>query len=142
MTNKDGMFKQSIFYPLELFSRHASGVSLDALVQTPSHDTKRFGEMPLLDVSASFDEANSSGAAFLVNRSQTETLEVEISWQGTPASSVTGEWQVTGTDPKAANSFEKPDTVVAHALSGISLKDARVNISLPPMSFTTITVAH
>ena len=29
MTSKDGMFKQSIFYPLELFSRHAAGVSLE-----------------------------------------------------------------------------------------------------------------
>jgi alpha-L-arabinofuranosidase len=142
MTNKDGMFKQSIFYPIELFSRHASGASLDALVQVPSHDTKRYGEMPLLDVSASFDEANSSGAAFLVNRSLTETLEVEINWQGTAAKTVTGAWQVTGDDPKAANSFEKPDTVVAHALSGVSIKDAQISISLPPMSFTTITVSH
>jgi alpha-L-arabinofuranosidase len=142
MTNKDGMFKQSIFYPLELFSRNASGVSLDALVNVASHDTKRFGEIPLLDVSASFDEANSSGAAFLVNRSQTETLEVEINWQGTAAKTVTGAWQVTGTDPKAANSFEKPNTVVTHTLSGVSIKDARVTIHLPPMSFTTITVGH
>jgi alpha-L-arabinofuranosidase len=142
MTNKNGMFKQSIFYPLELFSRHAAGVSLEAHVQVPSHDTKRFGEMPLLDVSASFDEEHSSGAAFLVNRSQTETLEVDISWQGTAAKTVTGTWQVTGSDPKAANSFEQPNTVVAHALSNVSIKDARVNISLPPMSFTTITVGH
>jgi alpha-L-arabinofuranosidase len=142
MTNKDGMFKQSIFYPLELFSRNAAGVSLDALVNVPSHDTKWFGEIPLLDVSASFDEANASGAAFLVNRSQTETLEVEINWQGTAAKTVTGAWQVTGTDPKAANSFEKPNTVVANMLSGVNIKDARVNISVPPMSFTTITVGH
>jgi alpha-L-arabinofuranosidase len=142
MTNKNGMFKQSIFYPLELFSRHAAGVSLDALVNVPSHDTKRFGEIPLLDVSASFDEASSSGAAFLVNRSQTETLEVEINWQGTAAKTVTGAWQVTGTDPKAANSFETPNNIVSHALSGVSIKDARVSINLPPMSFTTITVGH
>ena len=142
MTSKDGMFKQSIFYPLELFSRHAAGVSLDALVQVPSHETKRFGEMPLLDVCASFDEANSSGAAFLVNRSLTETLEVQINWHGTSAKTVTGAWQVTGTDPKAANSFENPNMVVSHALSGIGINDARVSISLPPMSFTTITVGH
>jgi alpha-N-arabinofuranosidase len=142
MTNKDGMFKQSIFYPLELFSRHASGVSLDALVNVPSHDTKRFGEMPLLDVSASYDQELKSGAAFLVNRSLTETLEVDINWQGTAAKTVTSAWQVTGDDPKAANSFEKPNTVVANTLSGVSIKDARISINLPPMSFTTITVSH
>ena len=142
MTSKDGMFKQSIFYPLELFSRHAAGVSLDALVQVPSHDTKRFGEMPLLDVSASFDEANSSGAAFLVNRSLTETLTVDINWQGTAAKTVTGAWQVTGNDPKATNSFENPNAVVSNTLSNVEMKDARVSIQVPPMSFTTITVGH
>ena len=142
MTSKDGMFKQSIFYPLELFSRHAAGVSLDALVQVPSHDTKRFGEMPLLDVSASFDEANSSGAAFLVNRSLTETLTVDINWQGTAAKTITGAWQVTGNDPKAANSFENPNAVVSNTLSNVEMKDARVSIQVPPMSFTTITVGH
>ncbi len=142
MTNKNGMFKQSIFYPLELFSRYASGVSLDALVQVPTHDTERFGEMPLLDVSASYDETTSSGAAFLVNRSLTETLTVDINWQGTAAKTVTGAWQVTGTDPKAANSFENPNAVVAHALSGVSIENSRVSIQLPPMSFTTTTVGY
>ena len=125
-----------------MFSRHAAGVSLDALVQVPSHETKRFGEMPLLDVCASFDEANSSGAAFLVNRSLTETLTVDINWQGTPAKTVTGAWQVTGTDPKAANSFENPNAVVSHALSNVEIKDARVSIQVAPMSFTTITVGY
>jgi alpha-L-arabinofuranosidase len=142
LTTTDGMLRQSIFYPLALFSQHASGASLDALVKVPGYDTKRFGEMPLLDVSASFDEEHARGAAFLVNRSLEEALKVEVRWQGHAPKQVTGAWQLSGDDPKAANSFEQPDVVISRALSGVSLKDSRISLTLPPLSFTTITVAH
>jgi alpha-L-arabinofuranosidase len=142
LTTTDGILKQSIFYPLALFSQHASGASLDALVKVATSDTKRFGEMPLLDVSASYDEEHARGAAFLVNRSLEEHLEVEINWQGRAPRQVSGAWQLSGTDPKAANSFADPNVVVSRALSGVALKDGRISLSLPPLSFTTIAVAH
>ncbi len=37
--------------------------------------------MPALDVSASYDPSSGAGAVFIVNRSQTETVETEIVWQ-------------------------------------------------------------
>jgi alpha-L-arabinofuranosidase len=147
LTTTDGMLKQSIFYPLEQFSRHASGNSLDALVKVAGYETERFGEMPLLDVSASYDEASDAqgqarGAAFLVNRSLDQALEVEINWQGVAPTQVTGAWQMSGNDPKAANSFENPNQVVSSPISGVTVKDGRITLTVPPLSFTTITVAH
>jgi alpha-L-arabinofuranosidase len=142
LTTTDGMLKQSIFFPLEQFSRYASGVSLDTLVKVSSYDTQRFGEMPLLDVSASYDEASASGAAFLVNRSLDQALEVEVVWQGSLPTQVTGAWQMSGSDPKAANSFENPNQVISSPISGVVVKDGRITITVPPLSFTTITVAH
>ena len=147
LTTTDGMLKQSIFYPLEQFSRHASGVSLDALVKVSGYETKRFGEMPLLDVSASYDEdsdhqGHARGAVFLVNRSLDQALEVEINWQGRVPTRVMGAWQMSGSDPKAANSFENPNVVSSSPISGVMVKDGRITLSVPPLSFTTITVAH
>lgn len=142
LTTTEGMLKQSTFYPIELFSRHASGAALDPLVKVASYDTKRFGEMPLLDVSASYDEEHARGAAFLVNRSLEEPLEVEIDWKGQAPRQVSGAWQLSGSDPKAANSFEQPNAVVTQSLSGVNLKDGRIQLTLPPLSFTTITVSH
>ncbi|HEX5689553.1 MAG TPA: alpha-L-arabinofuranosidase C-terminal domain-containing protein, partial [Roseiflexaceae bacterium] len=74
LTNADGLVKQTTFYPLMLFSRYAAGNSLDALVQAPTYQTRLFGEMPLVDASASYDAASGRGAVFLVNRSQSDTL--------------------------------------------------------------------
>ncbi len=142
LTTTQGMLKQSIFYPLALFSQHASGASLDPLVKVSAYETKRFGEMPLLDVSASYDEEHAKGAAFLVNRSLEEALEVEIQWRGSAPKQVSGAWQLSGDDPKAANSFEDPNVVVPQALSGVTINDGRIRLTLPPLSFTTLTVTH
>jgi alpha-L-arabinofuranosidase len=98
--------------------------------------------MPLLDVSASYDEEQARGAAFLVNRSLDQALEVEINWQGSAPTQVTGAWQMSGSDPKAANSFENPNVVTSSPISGVTVKDGRITITVPPLSFTTITVAH
>jgi alpha-N-arabinofuranosidase len=60
LTMRDGLLKQSIFYPIMLFSRLASGAAFDVKVKSPCYETRQFGDMPLLDVSASIDEENGS----------------------------------------------------------------------------------
>ena len=52
--------------------------------------------MPLLDVSASYDEANQSHAIFIVNRSQTESLPVDLCWQDRAPQSISAVYQVAG----------------------------------------------
>ena len=69
--------------------------------------------MPLLDVSASYDEASSANAIFMVNRSQTDSLPVDLHWQDRAPKSIKPVHQVAGSDPKAANSFENPNQIVA-----------------------------
>src|SRR5690606_36755606 len=69
-TTRDGLLKHTTYYPIRLFSNLAAGVALDVLVQSPRYETAKFGDMPLLDVSASYDEASNNGAVFIVNRSQ------------------------------------------------------------------------
>ena len=44
-----------------------AGVALSPLTVAPTQETKAFGSMPLLDVSASYDAENDCGAVFLVN---------------------------------------------------------------------------
>jgi alpha-N-arabinofuranosidase len=70
LTTRDAMLKQSIYYPLMLFSRLAKGIALDVAVKAPMSDTKQFGAMPLLDVSASYHPESGEHAVFIVNRSQ------------------------------------------------------------------------
>jgi alpha-N-arabinofuranosidase len=134
----DKLLRQTTFYPFVMVSNHASGVALSPLTVAPTQETKAFGAMPLLDVSASYDAENDSGAVFLVNRSQTETVTTEVSWTGAAPARVTSVQQLAGSDPKAINSFEQPDTIVPQTLANPEVRDGRLSISLPPLSFTVV----
>ncbi|ULH17187.1 alpha-N-arabinofuranosidase (plasmid) [Deinococcus sp. KNUC1210] len=142
MTNSNAMFRQTIFYPLALFSNHAAGQALDVLVQAPLRETKLYGDVPQLDASASFDAQTGRGALFLVNRSQTEALDVTLTWDDVAPQGFTQGWQMSGNDPKAANSFSTPDAVTPHEIDLPALDGKRATLTLPPLSFTTLLSQH
>jgi alpha-L-arabinofuranosidase len=138
LTTTEGLLKQSTFYPLMLFSRYASGAALDILTQSPVYPTKLYGDQPMLDVSGSYDAATGSGAVFLVNRSQTTAVPTEVIWQSAAPKAIAAAYQLSGTDPKAANSFERPDVVVATSLPAMAVTGKKLSLVLPPMSFTVL----
>jgi alpha-N-arabinofuranosidase len=123
-----------------LFSKLASGNALDVGVKAPAYETKQFGTMPVLDVSASYNEATGNNAIFIVNRSQTESTPIELHWQDHQPKSIKSAHQLAGTDPKAVNSFENPNQVVAVAIDTPAVKDGCVSMMLPPLSFTVLEV--
>jgi alpha-L-arabinofuranosidase len=139
-TRSDGLLKHPTYYPFMLFSKLASGNALEVAVKAPLHSTKQFGDMPLLDVSSSYNAETSSNAIFMVNRSQTESVPVELHWQDRKPKSVQSVYQLSGTDPKAFNTFENPNHVVAAAIAAPDLQDDCATIMLPPMSFTSLEV--
>lgn len=138
LTTHEAMLKQSIYYPFMLFSKLASGVALDVAVQAPLYSTARFGDMPLLDVSASYDEASGSHAIFIVNRSQTESLPVELCWQDCAPQSISAVYRVAGTDPKAANSYENPNLITAVKVDAPRVDGQHATLVVPPLSFTAV----
>jgi alpha-N-arabinofuranosidase len=138
----DKLLRHPTFYPFVMVSNNAVGKALNPLTVAPSYNTTRYGEMPLLDVAASYDEERDCGAVFLVNRSQHETVATEISWQGTTPARATAIQQLSGTDPKAVNTFEQPDTLVPRQLGGEAINDRRLSLRLPPLSFTVVTTGE
>jgi alpha-N-arabinofuranosidase len=124
-----------------LFSRMASGNALDVAVKAPLIETREFGDMPILDVASSHDIETGTSAIFIVNRSQTDSVTVDVCWQALAPTCVTSAHQIAGTDPKAANSFEDPERIVARAIKVQDVNDGTVTLQLPPLSFTAIEVA-
>lgn len=140
-TRGDALLKQPSFYVFKLVSNLARGEALDVLVKAPLLETKQHGEVPVLDVSASFDAETQKGAIFLVNRSQTETVSTDLIWQGEAPRQVTGAYQVAGTDVKAVNTYEHPDTIISRQITVDQMDGNMLTLHLPPLSFTVISVA-
>ena len=139
-TSAEGLLKQTTHFPLVMFSRYASGVALDAVVESPTYETKLFGEMPLLDVSASLDEESGRAAVFLVNRSLEGPLNVDIVWREGQPKAVEAAYQLLGSGPKAVNTFSNPNAVTLKPVQVGPVVNGRLSVTLPPLSFTTISL--
>jgi alpha-L-arabinofuranosidase len=102
-TNDQGLFLQTIYYPLQMFAVHSKGKALELFGECPSYKTKRFDEVPYLDASAAYD--NGSLVINVVNRHSSQSIETEIEAQDKQFSGTVEVSEVNGPDIKAENDF-------------------------------------
>lgn len=139
-TTKDGLLKHTTYYPLLAFNQLAAGQALDVAVQSPMYETEQFGDMPLLDVSSSYDAETGQSVVFIVNRSQSDDVPVDIDWQDLKPKRVKSARQLSGNDPKAVNTFDNPNEITMKSISPPDISNGTTTMMLPPLSFTVIEV--
>jgi alpha-N-arabinofuranosidase len=145
-TNEQGMFKQTIYYPLQLFAQNVRGTALDVFIDCPTYDTPRFslglGEsttiqknVPYLDVSAACD--NGRVTICVVNRHKDRPVSADIiAQEGKFAGKFTVS-EVNGPDIKTMNDFgSEPVKTVQKPEIGVS--GDRFQYAFPPHSFTLL----
>ncbi|MFC1603814.1 alpha-L-arabinofuranosidase C-terminal domain-containing protein [Planctomycetota bacterium] len=142
-TNEKSLFKQTIYYPLQLFSRNVSGTSLDVFVDCQTYDTEKFflglGEtttiqknVPYLDVSVAYN--NGELMICVVNRNKDKAMATEIVSQEGQFTGKFKVYEVNGPDIKAVNDFGK-ETVKTIQKSDINPSGKSFRYSFPPHSF-------
>jgi alpha-N-arabinofuranosidase len=112
LTAPDGLLVQSIYYPFQLLSQHATGNALTPMVSSSTYKAGDRGEVPILDVAASHDPAADTMSIFLVNRAQHEELEVRVNCADRKVARVLSAHVLGGGDLKAANCWDDPNRVV------------------------------
>jgi len=111
LTRKEGSLIQSIYYPFLLYSKHAGGVSLSPTIITGTYKAGERGDVPAVDVSASYDAATHQLSVFLVNRDQGEPAAVDVHLSDANIDGVIGTDIMGGVDVKAANTWDQPNLV-------------------------------
>ncbi len=145
-TNEEGLYKQTIYYPLQLFSSHVKGTSLDVFVDCETYDTEEFniglGEqttmqtgVPFLDVSATYNDGEV--VICVVNRHKDQSISTDIISQQGKFSGELEVFEVNGPDIKSGNDFNK-ESVKTVKKSAIKLKGESFNYQFPPHSFTLL----
>jgi alpha-N-arabinofuranosidase len=140
LTNTNQMLLQSIYYAFKQHATRAKGVSLDSFVTVATTPTKKFGDVPLLDVASSWDTDTNTGACFIVNRSLDQAITVTISYMDgqAPVRGVHAE-AVYGTDPKAHNTFEQPNVITTRTIA-VETTAQGIVLTVPPLSATAVDV--
>lgn len=129
---------QGIYHPLRMFSRHAKGVSLAPVVNGPTYEAGARGEVPVLDVSASHDEETGAVSLFLVNRGTSQDLEVEVYFGDRRFRDRRRLEVLTGGDPKAHNSWQRPDEVGPARGSAARGDDGKLRVRAPALGLTVV----
>ncbi|MFF8641244.1 alpha-N-arabinofuranosidase [Streptomyces sp. NPDC015345] len=130
-------WRQTTFFPFAQASRHGRGRVLDVRVDSPTYDTAKYGEVPLLHATAVRAE-DGTVTVFAVNRGQTEPLPIEVALSGLELASVVEHSAVADADPEARNTLEDPERVTPHDVPGARLVDGVLTATLEPLSWNVI----
>jgi alpha-N-arabinofuranosidase len=137
LTQGDTMLIQSIFYPLEMYTKRRTGISLQPVVQGPTYEGKTNGQVTVIDASAILDAQ--ALHVFAVNRGVDVPAVVQVDLADQEIAALGSAELLTGSDAKAANSFEQPDVVKAQLLDDVSITDGKATVELPPLSVAAMT---
>jgi alpha-N-arabinofuranosidase len=135
-SNDQGIYLQTIYYPLQLFAANARGKALDLFVQSPKYKCARFDDVPYLDASAAYD--NGSLVVNVVNRHRDQAIEAVIESEDKKFSGAVSVSEVNGPDIKAENDFGK--TVVKTVEKSAASEAERIRYTFPAHSYTQLRV--
>lgn len=138
MTNQNGLFLQTIYYPYSWGLHTARGVVLNTLTESPTYEVSKIGAVPYLDVVGTFAKENGSGALFVFNRDLQRAHDVEVLWQDVAPKKFVSAQVLTGNDLKAGNSFESPKRVVPGEMDQPVGEGGRSKFQMPARSYAVL----
>jgi alpha-N-arabinofuranosidase len=115
-TSPQELFRQTIYWPLQLYATYAHRVSLDVMVQSDTftaevgaQDTRFLAPLlplPYLDVSATCDESGEALSVFVVNRHAEEDIQATIQFSSFVPAPQMAIREVNGPELRSTNDFD------------------------------------
>jgi alpha-N-arabinofuranosidase len=137
MTNSNGLFRQTIYYPYNWALQFARGNVLNVLVESPTYEVNGMDQVPYLDAAATIT-ANRETSLFILNRDLSNSHEIEVVWEDKPTTRVVNSQVLTGSDLKAVNSFDSPHKVEPQAFDKPTTNNGTTKFEVPARSYTVL----
>jgi alpha-L-arabinofuranosidase len=138
MTNENGFYRQTIYFPYLWALQYAKGDVLDLLIESPKYEVSGMGDVPYVDIAGTVNSKDGTTTVFILNRDLNNPHGVEISFQGNGPSRVTNSMVLTGSDLKAFNSFQSPKNVAPQSFLKPSTVGGKATFEVPPRSYTVV----
>jgi alpha-N-arabinofuranosidase len=149
MTNKDGVLRQTIYYPYAWALKYARGRVVDLLVESETYPIKAEGlrpdfarddQVPYLDVAVTVDRERREACVLVLNRDLESERELVLNWRDPTPQRVLAAETLTGRDLKAANTFDAPSHVAPQKLDAPRAAGT-MTLKLPKASYSVIHLA-
>ena len=137
MTNSNGLFRQTIYYPYSWALQFARGNVLNVLIESPTYEVAGMDQVPYLDAAATVT-ANGETSLFILNRDLSNSHEVEVVWEDKPTTRAIASQVLTGNDLKAVNGFDSPHKVEPQPFDKPTTSNGSTKFEVPARSYTVV----
>jgi alpha-N-arabinofuranosidase len=138
MVTNDQLWKQPIYYPLQLVARNCQGQSIDALVLCDTYDAGDYKQVPYLDVSNVYNKTTGELVINVVNRHKDQAIEASILSQSGTFNGTASIAEVNSGDLADENSTSQQKVGVKEKQQAV--KGDRFTYAFPAHSFTQIRI--
>ncbi|MGZ5400147.1 MAG: arabinosylfuranosidase ArfA [Nocardioides sp.] len=133
-------WRQTIFHPFAQAAAFARGTVLRVEPRVACYDTQEYGDVPLLDATATHDEESGAVTLLAVNRSTTGDVDLDVDLRGFPGLRLVGATTLTDPDPGAVDT-EGSEPVRPRTNDRVRVVDGRLEACLPPVSWNVVRLA-
>jgi alpha-N-arabinofuranosidase len=137
MTNGNGLFRQTIYYPYSWALQYGRGRVLNALIESPTYSVPQMEAVGYIDAAATMNPEDGKTALFVLNRDLSKARQIEVVWEDTPKTRVAVSQVLTGSDLKAVNGFDA-ERVKPQAFDKPTTTNGRTRFEVPARSYTMI----
>jgi alpha-N-arabinofuranosidase len=139
-TNKQGLYLQTIYFPLAEYARQRGNQSLDVWVQSPEYKPDGGRALSYLDVSSTYDAKTRRVFLNVLNRSEKQDIAAQISTVSGAVNSASV-WELNHADLKATHTFGS-DKVVRPVTRTVqtAAQDKGLGYTFPKHSLTILTL--
>jgi len=138
-TSKDGLYLQTIYFPLAEYAKQKGNQSLNVLVQSPEYKPDAGRALGYLDVSATYDLKSKQIVLNVLNRSEKVDITSRIDNVSGKLSNSIDVWELNNPDLKAAHTFGDDAKVrPATRKSNVALNENGFEYTFPKHSLTIL----
>lgn len=135
MTNEDGVWYQTIFYPFMQVSNYGQGVVLTPNQTVPTYQAKDY-QVPYIDSIAVYNPDTAEFVVFIVNKAK-EQMDFKLNIDNVELGSVVAATQFAGYDIHQTNEDQSMDLQM---LEGVTVSGNQVSATLEPLSWNMIRI--
>ena len=104
-TNKQGLFLQTIYFPLVQYGKQRNNNSIDLQVTGPTYTAARGAKLNYLDASSTYNAAEHAVYLNVLNRSEKNDIATQLESIAAPINGQISIWEMNYPDLKAMNDF-------------------------------------
>lgn len=142
MTVKNGeVWKQPTFYPFMQASNYGRGKVLNLQSKSPTYDSKDFKDVPFVESTVILNEEREEIVLFAVNRSENESIDVELHLSGFNDLSIVESTELAGYDPKLTTKNDH-EAIQIQDNTSHSINEDYLTGNMKPLSWNMVRMSY